>query len=123
MTKEAYIQMMQERTQKQLLNVIALCELLPKKRAAWIIEDQLIRSAGSVGANYRAACRARSGKEFFAKISIVVEEADEVCFWLDTLNKTNFIENKDSILPILKEANELLAIVATARKSSQNSLK
>ena len=77
-----------------------------------------MRSATSVAANYRAACRARSTREFFAKISIVIEEADETLFWLELLEETNIISPEK--LSLLKsDISEVLKITATARKNTK----
>lgn len=78
-----------------------------------------MRSASSAGANYRSACRARSAKEFFAKMSIVVEELDESCFWMEIITETEILpESKTRNL--MNEANELLSICAKARKNTFN---
>ena len=77
-----------------------------------------MRSATSVAANYRAACRARSTREFFAKISIVIEEADETLFWLELLEETNIISPEK--LSLLKsDISEVLKITATDRKNTK----
>ncbi|MDR8390523.1 four helix bundle protein [Aliifodinibius sp. S!AR15-10] len=94
---------------------------MPKSREGRIIADQLIRSGTSVGSNYRAACRARSRKEFYAKMCIVVEEADEVLFWLQVINGSKIKEGKKLTI-LLKEAEEILSIVATARKTAGSNL-
>lgn len=73
------------RTKQFAVDIIKFCRTLPKSREANIIKNQLIRSSSSVASNYRAACRARSGKEFYAKLCIVVEEADESVFWLEMI--------------------------------------
>jgi four helix bundle protein len=65
------------------LAIVRLVEEFPNKRAGWVIGDQLLRSGTSVGANYRAACRARSRRDFIAKMGIVEEEADESDYWLE----------------------------------------
>jgi len=65
------------------LEVVRLVDELPNRRAGWVIGDQLIRSGTSVGANYRSACRARSRRDFIAKMGIVEEEADESDYWLE----------------------------------------
>ena len=80
-----------------------------------IIGDQLLRSATSVASNYRASCRARSQAEFYSKISIVVEEADESQFWLEVLLEGNLIQEPE-LSPLLKEAGEITAIVTSSRK-------
>ncbi len=79
--------------------------------------NQLLRSATSVAANYRAACRARSQKEFFSKLSIVVEEADESLFWLEMLVEAAIVDT-NKLQPLITEAIEILKIVATARKNA-----
>lgn len=65
------------------LAIVRLVDELPNRRAGWVIGDQLMRSGTSVGANYRSACRARSRRDFIAKMGIVEEEADESDYWLE----------------------------------------
>lgn len=107
---------LKERTKKFSLNIINLIELLPKTLAASVIAKQLIRSAMSVGANYRAVCRARSDREFISKMNIVLEESDESCFWLELILEKEWI-NKETTLILLKEANELTAIFVSTLKT------
>src|SRR5882672_11034520 len=76
---------LKDRTRAFALEVVALVEDLPRGRSADAIGNQLLRAGTSVGANYRAACRARSRREFLAKLGIVEEEADETQFWLDLI--------------------------------------
>jgi four helix bundle protein len=73
------------RTKNFALRVIKLVQALPRNMTADVLGKQLLRSATSVAANYRAACRARSQAEFVAKMSIVVEESDESLFWLELI--------------------------------------
>src|SRR5437667_2214631 len=80
---------------------------------------QLLRSATSVGANYRAACRAQSRAEFAAKLSIVVEEADETLYWLELLEDSGMFKH-GRLAELRKEANELLSIVIASRKTSKS---
>jgi four helix bundle protein len=80
---------------------------------------QLLRSSSSVGSNYRAACRARSQAEFHSKLSIVVEEADESVFWMEILIEADIVKPNE-INDLMNEANEILKVVATARKSVSN---
>jgi four helix bundle protein len=89
---------------------------LPKTEEAKIIGRQLLRSSSSVGANYRAACRARSQAEFHAKLSIVVEEADESVFWMEVLVEADIIKLTD-IAVLIDEANQILKIVSASRKT------
>ncbi|MCH2085526.1 MAG: four helix bundle protein, partial [Saprospiraceae bacterium] len=79
-----------------------------------IIGKQLIRSATSVAANYRAAIRARSMKEKYHKLCIVVEEADETVFWIELLQESNLIPNYD-FQDIIQEANEIMKVMSTYR--------
>ena len=79
-----------------------------------VIAGQLIRSSSSIGANYRAACRARSRREFAAKIGIVLEEADESVFWFELAAESG-VAKIEAISPLLKEASELVAIVAATK--------
>ena len=76
--KEIFIDKMKKRTKKFAVDVIRFCDSLKHGKASSVITYQLIKSATSTGANYRAACKARSKNEFFSKICIVVEEADEL---------------------------------------------
>ncbi|MBB6612824.1 four helix bundle protein [Pontibacter sp. Tf4] len=105
------------RTKIFALRVIKLFQALPKDSEAQILGKQLLRSATSVAANYRAACRSRSKAEFAAKIGVALEEADESLFWLEMLEESEII--KPSLLVALKqEAYELTAILATIRKNA-----
>lgn len=81
-----------------------------------IIASQLLRCGTSVGANYRAVCRARSRAEFASKLGNVVEEADEVVFWLELLIDTGII-SRNQLEELLAEANELVAIFVTSRQT------
>jgi four helix bundle protein len=105
------------RTKEFALWVIRLLDALPNTVKGRAIANQIIRSATSVAANYRAACRARSRAEFIAKIGVVEEEADETAFWLELITDSN-IRGKAQIEPLLKEASELVAIMAASRKSA-----
>lgn len=78
----------------------------------------LLRSSTSMAANYRAACRARSSKEFFAKLSIVVEETDETLFWLEVLEEAEMI-TAEKLTFLKAETTEILKILAKARKNTQ----
>ncbi len=91
------------------IDVIDLVDLFPKKKSTDVVSYQILKSGTSVGANYRAALRARSDKEFISKINIVLEEADETLFWLELIKEKRWVENA-VIGRLLKEANELTAI-------------
>ena len=81
------------------------------------IKGQLIRCGTSVGANYRASCLAQSKKSFIAKLSIVIEEVDEVAFWLEFISDENLLP-KEMCLPLHREASELTAIFVSSRKTA-----
>ena len=100
---------LKDRTFKFSIDIIDLVELLPKFNATNVISNQILKSGTSVGANYRAAKRARSNKEFIAKINIVQEEADETLFWLEVIKAKKWIKSK-ILEDLLKEADELTAI-------------
>ena len=105
------------RTKEFALRVIRLVDALPNTVKGRAIANQIMRSATSVAANYRAACRARSRAEFIAKIGVVEEEADETAFWLELIIDSN-IRSEKQVEPLLKEAGELVAIMASSRKSA-----
>jgi four helix bundle protein len=105
------------RTKEFALRVIRLVDVLPNTVKGRAIANQIMRSATSVAANYRAACRARSRAEFIAKIGVVEEEADETAFWLELIIDSK-IRTENQIEPLRREANELVAIMAASRKSA-----
>lgn len=107
---------LRERTRRFAVRIVRLCRSLPRTMETKIIASQLLRCGTSVGANYRAVCRARSRAEFAAKLGIVVEEADEVIFWLELLIDTGIITRNQSE-ELLAEANELVAIFVTSRQT------
>lgn len=98
--------------------IVPLCESLPSKKISKVIEGQLLRSAFSAAANYRAACKAQSPKSFTSKLSISFEEMDESLFWLEAITDLKLINLKKMDL-IIKEADELTRILASSRKTSQ----
>jgi four helix bundle protein len=93
--------------------------VLPKTEEARIIGKQVLRSSTSIAANYRAICRARSKAEFIAKIGIVVEEADETVLWLEMIIEAEILI-AEFCKSLLKEANELLAIMAASQLTAKN---
>lgn len=111
---------LKERARQFAIRVLLLVKALPDNRIGDILGRQLARSATSVGANYRAACRARSGSEFRAKLGIVEEEADETDFWLDMIGSVDLVHaNRLNLLR--EEANEIVAmVVASIRTSKRN---
>ncbi len=108
-----------QRTKNFALRVIKLVNALPNNTAGRTIGNQLIRSGTSVAANYRAACRGRSKAEFVAKLGTVEEEADESCLWLELTIESGLMEEK-MVAGLLKEANEITAIMAASKISARN---
>lgn len=110
---------LRQRTRKFASRVIRLYQVLPHTGEAHVIGMQLLRSATSVGANYRAACRGRSRSEFASKLGIVVEEADETIYWLELLEENNIVP-PNKLKDLVKEAHELTAIFTAARTTTRN---
>ncbi|MBK9568677.1 MAG: four helix bundle protein [Chitinophagaceae bacterium] len=113
---------LQKRLKEFAYRIVPLCESLPAKKISRVIEGQLMRSAFSAAANYRAACKAQSAKAFASKLSIAFEEIDESLFWLETIADLMLIQ-VDKLSLLLKEADELTRILASSRKTSQTKLK
>ena len=105
------------RTKQFALRVIKLVDALLRTIQGRAVANQIIRSATSVAANYRAACRARSRAEFIAKIGVVEEEADETAFRLELIIDSALL-TQTRVRPLLTEAGELVAIMAASRKSA-----
>lgn len=106
------------RAKRFAIRVVELYRALPATEEARVLGRQLLRSATSVAANYRAACRARSKAEFVSKIGIVVEEADETVLWLELLEDCRIVL-KDRVAPLRVEAGELLAIFAASQVTAK----
>ena len=103
-------QSFKDRTKRLALGVIELVEELPKNRTADVIGRQLIRSATSIGANYRSACRGRSTADVIAKLRIVEEEADESIYWMELLTESRLV---------LQETDEVIAMTVASIKTLQ----
>ncbi len=109
---------LKKRTKLFAINVIHFTRLLPQNDEGFVIKKQMIRSATSVAANYRAVCRARSSAEFISKIGIVEEESDETGFWLELIVEGGIL-NSDVVADLLDESNQLTAIFAASRKTAK----
>lgn len=110
-----------KRTRHFALRIMKLVEALPRTVQGRSIAGQLMRSGTSVAANYRAGCRARSKLKFIAKLGTVEEEADESAFWLELIFEGGLL-NRELIQPLLVEANELVAITASSKKTASATL-
>jgi four helix bundle protein len=113
---------LKERIKQFAIQAIRLCSTLAKSSESSIITRQLMRSATSVGANYRAVCRARSAPDFVSKLGIVLEETDESLFWIDLLVDTG-IASTDKVRLLRSEANELVAIFVASLRTAKHSTK
>jgi len=109
---------LKDRTRAFALAIIALVESFPRGRSADVIGNQLLRAGTSVGANYRAACRARSRREFLAKLGIVEEEADEAQFWLDLVIERG-LSDAVRVACLRDEARQLVAIVVSSIRTAR----
>ena len=105
------------RTKKFAHRCVKLSVALPKSKLGQHISGQLIRCSTSVAANYRATCLSQSKPSFIAKISIVLEEADESAFWLEFIVEENLLDEK-LVISLLNEAKELTAIFFSSRKTA-----
>lgn len=102
--------------------VVAVCGALPKTKISAVIENQLLRSAFSAAANYRAACKAISRKAFISKLSIAFEESDESLFWIEVIQELKLLP-VEKLSAIIQEATELASILAASRKTLQQQVK
>jgi four helix bundle protein len=107
-----------ERSRQFAIRVISLVDALPQQRSADVLGKQLLRSATSVAANYRAACRARITAEFIAKMGIVEEEADESQGWIEMIADAGLVK-KERVEELIKEAGELTAMTVASIKTAR----
>ncbi len=110
---------LRDRTRQFATRVVRLFRALPHTGDAEVLGKQLLRSGTSVGANYRAACRARSKREFIAKIGVVLEEADESVYWLEMMYENKIVPPQKLEL-LLKEARELTAIFTASEETARH---
>ncbi len=106
------------RTKRFSLRILDVVDALPGTVKGRAIAGQLVRSGMSTGANYRAACRARSKAEFIAKLGTVIEEADETAFWLELIMDGDILA-RENVTPLWNEANEIVSIMTSSRKTAE----
>ena len=106
---------LKDRTKRFAVRVIRMVDKLPRSTASEAIARQLVKSATSIGANYRAACRGRSKPEFIAKLQIVLEESDETQYWLEVIRELKWL-SWEGLKPKYDECGELLAIFSSIGK-------
>lgn len=102
------------------IRVIKLTKSFPLSQEGKVISNQIIRSGTSVAANYRAACRAKSPKDFISKMGIVEEECDETVFWLEIIEELQMSLEIEELKTIKKEADEILSITVASIKTVKN---
>jgi four helix bundle protein len=110
---------LKKRTKAFGLRVIRLTEALPKSRTSGVIGRQLLRSGTSVGANYRAACRAKSRADFAAKMKIVEEECDESVYWMELLIESGTVK-AELLEDLMNEGDEILSVVVASIKTARS---
>ena len=107
---------LQNRTKQFHIRIIRICDLLPKTTAGFETAKQLIRSAGSVGANYRATKRAKSTNDFLNKLKIIIEETDESLYWLEIIRDVPLFQSEE-LNKLIQEAGELTSIFVASHKT------
>lgn len=118
--KKEFIIKNKERTKQFAVEIIQFCDSLKACKASAVITYQLVKSATSTGANYRAACIARSQKEFFSKLCIVVEESDESAYWLEIIEDSELSNNKEDLARLRRESVELVKLMTKAKNTLYN---
>lgn len=113
---------LKNRTKKFAVETIHFVNTLPKSKANDVISYQILKSATSVAANYRASLRGRSSSEFISKLNIVLEEADESMFWFEVIGETNKGIDTNKLKNLHKESNELTAIFSSSIKTARKNL-
>jgi four helix bundle protein len=112
---------MKQRTKAYANRIVKLCSALPGNWVAQTLGKQLLRSGTSVGANYRAVCRAKSKSDFVNKLRIVEEECDESLFWMELLVDNNLVKSS-RLCGLMKEADEILAIIVSSAITARTSV-
>ncbi len=112
-------QQFKERTKKVAVRILTMSESLPKTQSGQVIGRQIVRSATSVGANYRAACRAKSTADMINKLKIVEEEADETLYWMELIVEANLL-SEQKLVSLVAEMNEILAMTVASIRTLRN---
>jgi len=119
MRKLKKAEQLQDRTKEFAISIIKLCRILPRTEESRLVRGQLLRCGTSVGSNYRAACRGRSDREFYAKLCIVVEEADETLFWVGIIRDAKVLPAV-KVSPLYDEAKEIVSLWLHPEKPPSN---
>ena len=104
------------------VRILTMSDHLPLQYSSQALSHQIVRSGTSVGANYSAACRCKSRKDFINKMKIVEEELDETLYWLEMIIKRGLLK-KEQIIGLEKEGNELISIVVRSLQTARKNLK
>ena len=112
----------QDKTKRLGLHVIRFVEILPQNYTSRVIVNQILRCALSVGANYRAVCRAKSDKDFINKMKIVEEECDETIYWLEIIEESG-LAKIEVVTTLKREAKEILAMIVASINTMSKNLK
>jgi len=110
---------LKERLRRFGIRVLKMSDHLPKSYSSLVISRQITRSASSTGANYRAACRSKSSRDFINKLKMVEEELDETEYWLSLIEEMEFL-SAERLKELKKEANELLSIIVKSLKTAKS---
>jgi four helix bundle protein len=110
------------RTKRFAVKVFDLIDEIPQSPKGRVVQSQLAKAASSSAANYRAAQRSRSRADFISKLSVALEEIDETAFWLEFLLDIR-LGSSESVTPLLREADELSAIIMSSRKTARANAK
>jgi len=115
-SKSEFVTRFKAKTKQAAVDVLRQTDTLKPCKSSSNIAFQIIKSASSTGANYPAACKARSENEFYAKMSIVLKEADETLYWLEIIEELDLVSNKDELQRLQNEYLEIIKVVTAARK-------
>ena len=107
-----------DRTMRFAIRVLSMTSAIPKDYSSQILAHQIVRSATSAGANYRAACRSKSRRDFINKLKIVEEELDETSYWLEVIDESKIFP-PERISPLISENNELLSIIVKSIQTAK----
>lgn len=113
---------LKHRTKRFALSIVKMAEGLPNRQVGWTISGQIMRSATSVAANYRAVNRAKSNRDFISKMETVIEECDETLFWLEFIQELEIGIDSDTLEALKDEANQLTAIFVSSVKTIKQRL-
>ena len=117
-----FAEQFRQRTKAFALRIMKLVDQLPSKPSSRAVGAQLVRSGSSIAANYRAACRARSSREFVAKLHIALEEADETVLWLELLDESSTVAS-GKLDSLLAEARAIMATLGKAEKTARENMR